>query len=100
MLCHYFSLRIKVSSYHEKIYLTQGLSYTSDFYITPTLFITSSHSVIVSRKNISYSCRAFHIPRILMLCHNFSLRIKVSSYHEKIYLTQGLSDTSNFYIST
>ena len=92
ILCHYLSLRIKVSSYHEKIYLTQVLSYTLDFYIM-SLFFTSYHSIIVSRKNISYS----GIPRIFILCH-LSLRIIVSSYHEKIYLTQVLLYTLDFYI--
>ena len=95
ILCHYFSLRIIVSSYHEKIYLTQGLSYTSDFYIMSSFF-TLYHSIIVSRKNISYPGLFIYLG-FFILCHYFSLRI-ISSYHEKIYLTQGLSYTSDFYI--
>ena len=82
-----------VSSYHEKMYLTQGLSYTSDFYIM-SLFFASYHRI--TKKYILL--RAFHIPRIFILCHYFSLRIIVSSYSEKMYLTQGLSYTSDFYI--
>ena len=95
LYCHNFSLRIIVSSYHEKIHLTQGFSYTSDFYIM-SLFFTSYHSIIVSRKNISYSGPFRYLG--FLYCHNFSLRIIVSSYHEKIHLTQGFSYTSDFYI--
>ena len=67
----------------------------------PRIFILFHHfslRIIVSRKNISYILRAFHIPRVFILCHYSSLRIIVSSYHEKIYLTQGFSYTSDFYI--
>ena len=84
MSLYYFSLRIIVSSYHEKIYLTQGLSYTSDFYIM-SLFFTSYHSIIVSRKNISYSGPFIYLG-FFILCHCFSLRIVVSSYHEKPHI--------------
>ena len=90
ILCHYFSLRIIVSSYHEKIYLTKGFSHrpTSDFY-NMLLFFTSYHSIIVSRKNVFYSGPFIYLG-FFILCHYFSLRIIVSSYHEKMYLTQGL----------
>ena len=84
ILCHHFSLRITVSSYHEKIYLSQGFSYTSDFYIM-SLFFTSYHSIIVSRKNLSYS-GPFIYHGFFILCHHFSLRIIVSSYHEKPHI--------------
>ena len=62
-----------------------------------SLFFTSYHSIIVSRKNISYSGPFIYLG-FFILCHYFSLRIIVSSYHEKMYLTQGLSYTSDFYI--
>ena len=69
-ICHYFSLRIIVSSYHEKIYLTQGLSYTSDFYIM-SLFFTSYHSIIVSRKNISYSGLFIYLGFLYVIIFHF-----------------------------
>ena len=96
----FYLMSLFITSYHSiivspKIYLTQGFSYTSNFYLM-SLFITSYHSIIVSRKNISYSGLFIYLG--FLSCHYSSLRIIVSSYHEKIYLTQGLSDTSDFYI--
>ena len=46
--------------------------------------LLSSHHRITKKYILP---RAFHIPRIFILCQIISLRIIVSSYHEKIYLT-------------
>ena len=89
------------TSYHSMIISRKnisysGPSYTSEFYIM-SLFITSYHSIIVSRKNISYSGPFIYLG-FFILCHYLSLRIIVSLYHKKIYLTQGLHIPRIFYI--
>ena len=91
------SLRIIVSSYHEKIYLTQGFSYTSDFlyYVIIFHFVSSYHEKInLTMQGLS----AFHIPRIFYIMSLF-----FTSYHSIIVSRknisyQGLSYTSDFYI--
>ena len=72
----------------KKCILLRAFHIPRIFYIM-SLFFTSYRSIIVSRKNISYS-RPFIYLGFFILCHYFSLRIIVSSYHEKMYLTQGL----------
>ena len=60
------------------------------FTIMMSLFSTSYHHIIVSRKNISYA-GFFNTSHLLLLCHYFSLRIIVS---RKKCLTQDFSKTS------
>ena len=93
ILCHHFSLRIIVSSYHEKISYSVPFVYLGFLYYVIIFHFVSYYHRITKKYILP---RAFHIPRIFILCHHFSLCIIVSSYHEKIYLTQGLSYTLDF----
>ena len=62
-----------------------------------SLFFTLYHSIIVSRKDISYS-GPFIYPGFFKLCHYFSLHIIVSSYHKKYILPWACHIPRIFYI--
>ena len=67
------------------------------YYIIMSFFFTSYHCSIVTWKNISYPGFSKYLAFTILLHHSFSF---VSSYHEKIYLTQRFQIPCIYYIST
>ena len=124
LLYYYVILFAFVSSYHEKIYLTQRFQIPCIYYISTSLFFALYHRImkkhilprlfqipcstftillrhsfslriIVSWKNISYPGFSKYLEFTILLRRSFSLRIIVASYHEKIYLTQAFPNSSH-----